>query len=101
MTSKEGLQNIIGSDPIVVVKTPVFYRRRLPEVGLHADCLRSAWVLVNGHSEQTEDRAHPVEQQDRFQRWIERACFQFHRPDQSHSSSRQSGKFPAPVGEDP
>ena len=33
------------------------------------------WVLVNGHWEQAEDRVHPLQQADRFEQWVERACF--------------------------
>ena len=42
------------------------------------DCLRSTWILTHGKWIKVEDRAHPVQQQDRFDQWVERACFQYH-----------------------
>ena len=65
-------------DPILVVKTPTFFRRRPPGVSLPNDCLCSTWILAHGKWIKVEDRAHPVQQQDRFDQWVERACFQYH-----------------------
>ena len=65
-------------DPILVVKTPVYYRPRPPGLFPSQDCLRSTWILAHGKWEKVEDRATPLEQQDCFDRWVERACFQYH-----------------------
>ena len=40
-------------------------------VKLPAHCLRSTWILVHGKWEKIEHR---------FDRWVERACFQYHAP---------------------
>ena len=34
--------------------------------------------MTHGKWIKVEDRAHPVQQQDRFDQWVERACFQYH-----------------------
>lgn len=67
-------------DPIFVAKTPTWFRNRLSGVKLPAHCLRSTWILVHGKWEKIEHRAPPVQQQTRFDRWVERACFQYHAP---------------------
>lgn len=78
-TGKEGVQMIEGVDPIQVVKVPVLYRRVPAGTGLPADSLRSTWVLMNGQWTQVEDRVPPLQQAERFDQWVERACFQYHR----------------------
>jgi len=78
LSGKEQVQQLPGMDPILVVKTPTFFRRRPHGVSLPNDCLRSTWVLAHGKWIKVEDRAHPVQQQDRFDQWVERACFQYH-----------------------
>ena len=78
LSAKEHVQQLPGMDPILVVKTPVYFRRRPPGLSLSSDCLRSTWILTHGKWEKIEDRASPLEQQDRFDRWVERACFQYH-----------------------
>ena len=77
-SAKEHVQQLPGMDPILVVKTPVYFRRRPPGLQLPHDCLRSTWILTHGKWEKMEDRVSPLEQQDRFDRWVERACFQYH-----------------------
>ena len=77
---EEKLQELPGMDPIFVVKTPTLFRTRPAGVKLPADCLRSTWILVHGKWEQVEDRVPPLLQQSRFDKWIERACFQYHHP---------------------
>ena len=67
-------------NPIFVVKTPTLFRTRPAGVKLPADCLRSTWILVHGKWDQVEDRVPPLLQQSRFDKWIERACFQYHYP---------------------
>ena len=78
LSAKEHVQQLPGMDPILVVKTPVYFRRRPPGLPLPQGCLRSTWILAHGKWEKIEDRATPLEQQDRFDRWVERACFQYH-----------------------
>ena len=80
MTSKMGYQHVPGSDPIFVLKAPVFYRARPPGVPLPDGLHRSTWILANGVWSQTEDHAAPPAQAERFDRWVERACFQWHSP---------------------
>ena len=80
LSSREKLQELPGMDPIFVVKTPTLFRTRPAGVKLPADCLRSTWILVHGKWEQVEDRVPPLLQQSRFDKWIERACFQYHHP---------------------
>ena len=80
MTSKEKLQYLPGMDPIFVVKQPVFYRPKPPGLIVPPDVLRSTWVLLNGTWTKVEHRASPPEQAIRFDKWVERACFQHHSP---------------------
>ena len=80
LTSKEKLQYLPGMDPIFVVKQPVFYRPRPPGLIVPPDVLRSTWVLLNGTWTKVEHRASPPEQAIRFDKWVERACFQYHSP---------------------
>ena len=42
---------------------------------------RSTWILVNGVWSQVEDNVAPPAQAERFEQWVERACFQWHSPD--------------------
>ena len=78
LSSREKLQELLGMDPIFVVKTPTLFRTRPAGVKLPADCLRSTWILVHGKWEKVGDRVPPLLQQSRFGKWIERACFQVH-----------------------
>ena len=80
LTSKEKLQYLPGMDPIFVVKQPVFYRPKPPGLMVPPDVLRSTWILLNGTWTKVEHRASPPEQAVRFDRWVERACFQYHSP---------------------
>ena len=80
LTSKEKLQYLPGMDPIFVVKQPVFYRPKPPGLMVPPDVLRSTWVLLNGTWTKVEHRASPPEQAIRFDKWVERACFQYHSP---------------------
>ena len=80
LTSKEKLQYLPGMDPIFVVKQPVFYRPKPPGLIVPPDVLRSTWVLLNGAWTKVEHRASPPEQAIRFDKWVERACFQYHSP---------------------
>ena len=78
LSGKEQVQQLPGMDPILVVKTPTYFRKRPSGLSLPKDCLRSTWILTHGKWIKVEDRAHPVQQQDRFDQWVERACFQYH-----------------------
>ena len=80
LTSKEKLQYLPGMDPIFVVKQPVFYRPKPPGLMVPPDVLRSTWILLNGTWTKVEHRASPPEQAVRFDKWVERACFQYHSP---------------------
>ena len=64
-----------------LIKTPVLYRSRPPGLPVPPDVLRSTWVLQNGVWTQLEDRVSPPAQAQRFERFVERACFQYHSPD--------------------
>ena len=79
MTGKIGLQQVPGVDPIFVAKTPVLYRRAPSGSGVSSDCPRSTWILSNGVWRQVEDRVPRYQRSDRFDQWVERACFQYHR----------------------
>ena len=81
MTGKMGMQCVPGADPIFVIKTPVLFRSRPPGLPVPPDVLRSTWVLQNGVWTQLEDRVSPPAQAQRFERFVERACFQYHSPD--------------------
>ena len=80
LTSKEKLQYLPGMDPILVVKQPVFYRPKPPGLIVPPDVLRSTWLLLNGTWTKVEHRASHPEQAVRFDKWVERACFQYHSP---------------------
>ena len=80
LTSKEKLQYLPGMDPIFVVKQPVFYGPKPPGLMVPPDVLRSTWILLNGTWTKVEHRASPPEQAVRFDKWVERACFQYHSP---------------------
>ena len=70
LSAKEQVQQLPGMDPILVVKTPTLFRKRPPGLSLPHDCLCSTWVLAHGKWRQVEDRAHPVQQLDRFDQWV-------------------------------
>ena len=78
LSGKEQAQQLPGMDPILVVKTPTYFRKRPSGLSLPKDCLRSTWILTHGKWIKVKDRAHPVQQQDLFDQWVERACFQYH-----------------------
>jgi len=80
LSGKEQVQQLPGMDPILVVKTPTFFRKRPPGVTIPHDCLGSTWILSHGKWIKVEDRVPPVQQQERFDQWVERACFQYHPP---------------------
>ena len=77
LSSKEGLQELDGTDPILVVKFPKLLR--VPPRTLHPGrYLRSTWVLREGVWKQIEDRAVIPAETQKFDRYVERAVFQYH-----------------------
>ena len=52
LSGKEQVQQLPGMDPILVVKTPTFFRKRPPGVSLPHDCLRSTWILFSWQMDQ-------------------------------------------------
>ena len=78
MTGKEGVQDLPNGDFIYVVKVPVYYRRYPPGRFISNDVCRSTWVLVNGLWNRVETEAPPLRQAQRFDQWVERACFLYH-----------------------
>ena len=58
----------------------MFYRPKPPGLIVPPDVLRSTWVLLNSAWTKVEHRASPPEQAIRFDKWVERACFQYHSP---------------------
>ena len=77
LSGKEGLQEIDGADPILVVKFPKLLR--VPPRALHPGrYLRSTWVLREGEWKQIEDRAIIPPETQKFDRYVERAVFQYH-----------------------
>jgi len=99
LTAKEKLQQVPGMDPIFVVKTPVLYRKRPAGTDLPWNCTRSTWVLLNKKWTKVEDHAEPVQQSERFDKWVERACFQYHPPNQV-ASAMSATRHQSAAGED-
>ena len=81
LTSKEKLQYLPGMDLIFVVKQPVFYRPKPPRLDGTARCVKihmGSPSMVHGRRSNTVHL--PPEQAIRFDKWVERACFQYHSP---------------------
>ena len=72
LSSKEGLQEHDSVDPILVVKFPRMLR------GPPGRYLRSTWILREGQWHQMEDHAQLHDTPAKFDRYVERAVFQFH-----------------------
>ena len=99
LSSKEGLQEIPGCDPYVMVRTPKLYRLRPPRAPPDMAYLRSTWILQDAQWQQIEDKVDPNLEPVRFDRWVERAFFQFH-PLSSplpEASAPASGHFNAAI----
>ena len=77
LSSKEGLQEIDGWDPIVVVKFPRMLRPP-PAALLPGRYQRSTWVLHEGKWTRLEDHVDIPEHRQQFDRYVERAVFQYH-----------------------
>ena len=59
LSGKEQVQQLPGMDPILVVKTPTFFRKRPTWCIIAHDCLRSTWILSHGKWIKVEDRVPP------------------------------------------
>ena len=77
LSSKEGLQEHDSVDPILVVKFPRVLRDP-PSALPPGRYLRSTWILREGVWRQVEDRAALPDSPAKFDRYVERAVFQFH-----------------------
>ena len=77
LSSKEGLQEVDGCDPIVVVKFPRMLRPP-PAAIPPGRYLRSTWVLREGKWARLEDHVDIPEHRQQFDRYVERAVFQYH-----------------------
>ena len=81
LTSKEGLHEHEGHDPVVVAKGPRLMRVKPPLAVMTpfgSKWLRSTWFLKNGSWLKVEDRVDPGLQCVRIDGWVERAVWQFH-----------------------
>ena len=85
LSSKEGLQEVEGTDPLVMCRTPKLLRLRPPGAPPGQQYLRRTWILHDSKWEKIEDHVTPELEPVRFGRWVERAFFQFH-PIDSHPS---------------
>ena len=77
LSSKEGLQEHDSVDPILVVKFPRMLRGP-PSALPPGRYLRSTWILHEGQWHQMEDHAQVHDTPAKFDRYVERAVFQFH-----------------------
>ena len=77
LSSKEGLQEHDSVDPILVVKFPRMLRGP-PSALPPGHYLRSTWILREGQWHRMEDHAQVHDTPAKFDRYVERAVFQFH-----------------------
>ena len=77
LSSKEGLQGHDSVDPILFVKFPRMLRDP-PSALPPGRYLRSTWILREGAWRQMEDRAVIPDSPVKFDRYVERAAFQYH-----------------------
>ena len=81
LSSKEGLHEHEGHDPVVVAKGPRLMRARPPGAGysdINRRWLRSTWFLKHGVWRKVEDHVAPELGMARIGEWIQRAVWQFH-----------------------
>ena len=80
LSSREGLQELDGCDPIVVVKFPRMLHAPpaaiQPGSSKRSTC--DAWVLCEGKWARIEDHADIPDHHQKFDRYVERAVFQYH-----------------------
>ena len=80
LSSKEGLHEHEGHDPVIVAKVPKLIRYQPPptvQCPLGARWLRSTWFLCGGSWEKV-DRVEPALQWEHIDKYVERAVWQFH-----------------------
>ena len=99
LTSKEGLHEHEGHDPVVVAKGPRLMRVKPPLAVMTpfgSKWLRSTWFLKNGSWLKVEDRVDPGLQCVRIDGWVERAVWQFH-PVPVAVPARERSPRPRPI----
>ena len=99
LTSKEGLHEHEGHDPVVVAKGPRLMRVKPPLAVMTpfgSKWLRSTWFLKNGSWLKVEDRVDPGLQCVRIDGWVERAVWQFH-PAPVAAPARERSPRPRPI----
>ena len=99
LTSKEGLHEHEGHDPVVVAKGPRLMRVKPPlavMTPIGSKWLRSTWFLKNGSWLKVEDRVDPGLQCVRIDGWVERAVWQFH-PVPVAVPARERSPRPRPI----
>ena len=99
LTSKEGLHEHEGHDPVVVAKGPRLMRVKPPLAVMTpfgSKWLRSTWFLKNGSWLKVEDRVDPGLQCVRIDGWVERAVWQFH-PVPVAAPARERSPRPRPI----
>ena len=99
LTSKEGLHEHEGHDPVVVAKGPRLMRVKPPLAVMTpfgSKWLRSTWFLRNGSWLKVEDRVGPGLQCARIDGWVERAVWQFH-PVPVAVPAREQSPRPRPI----
>ena len=90
-SSKEGLHEHEGHDPVIVARVPKLLRYQPPptvQCLIGTRWLRSTWFLCGGSWEKAEDRVEPALQWERIDKHVERAVWQFH-PIQPAAPARQ------------
>ena len=81
LSSKEGLHEHEGHDPVIVAKVPKLMRYQPPptvQCPIGTRWLRSTWFLCGGSWEKVGDRAEPALPWERIDKYVERAVWQFH-----------------------
>ena len=81
LSSKEGLLEHEGHDPVIVAKVPKLTRYQPPptvQCPIGTRWLRSTWFLCGGSWAKVEDRVEPALQWERIDKYVERAVWQFH-----------------------
>ena len=77
LSSKEGVQETDSTDPILVVKFPRMLRG-VPSALRPGKYLRSTWILREGQWHRIEDEVPIPSEPQKFDRYVERAVFQYH-----------------------
>ena len=77
LSSKEGVQETDSTDPILVAKFPRMLRG-VPSALRPGKYLRSTWILREGQWHRIEDEVPIPSEPQKFDRYVERAVFQYH-----------------------